>query len=382
MKERSLSHWPVFMMLTLSARLSAHVIVLPAVLDVSARDAWLCGLLAFAIVIPWLAVFLYGSVKRTNGIHIRAWLRTRATPFGAWLIVLPVMLELLLTSYQAYIETAVWTSTTFLPITPEIVVLIVLMALNVAAAYCGLRAIAYMSCLLLPVVVVLGDFVMSANMPHKDYSVLLPMLEHGWGGALHGTIYAASSLMEIFLFLFLQHYMKNRIRLWELVLFCVFIAVLMIGPTIGAITQFGPVEAEKLRYPAFSQWRLVSIGKYFEHVDFFAIFQWASGSFIRVTLGLVLIMELVPIRGKKGRLWFLAIAGAVYIVVSRLLASVMIQAELVMRAIFVVDLAIAFGVTAAIWLLSFKGVPKGGMLDDRTPQPAGAGEGSGTANNL
>ncbi|SFJ11853.1 hypothetical protein SAMN02799624_03333 [Paenibacillus sp. UNC496MF] len=66
MKERSFGHRPVFMMLTLSVGLSAHVIVLPAVLDVSARDARLCGLLAFAIVIPWLTVFLYGSVKRTN----------------------------------------------------------------------------------------------------------------------------------------------------------------------------------------------------------------------------------------------------------------------------------------------------------------------------
>ena len=166
--------------------------------------------------------------------------------------------------------------------------------------------------------------------------------------------------MELFLFLFLQHYMKSKIKLWQIIALSAFIMLLMLGPTIGAITEFGPVEAEKLRYPAFSQWRLVSIGKYFEHVDFFAIFQWMSGAFVRISLGLVLIMELIPLRGRKGRLWFVMLASVVYVTVAKLLAPRMIQAELVIRAVFLVDLAIAVLVTTTIWLLSFSGSRRGG----------------------
>lgn len=380
MKERSLGHWPVFMMMSLSVGLSSHVIVLPAVLDVSRRDAWMCSMLAFAAILPWLSVIISGTMKRTQQASIRVWLRTRMTPIGAWVLVVPILVFLLLTSLQSFAETTAWASATFLPLTPDLVVQSVLMILIAFAALSGLRAIAYMSCLLLPVVVVLGDFVMSANMPHKDYSNLLPMLEHGWGGPLRGMLYAISCAMEVFLFLFLQHYMKNSVKLWQLVAFCAFIMLLMLGPTIGAITEFGPIEAEKLRYPAFSQWRLVSIGKYFEHVDFFAIFQWMSGAFIRVALGLVLMMELIPIRKRKGRLWFIGVICVVYIVIVQQASPRMIKTEHVIELIFLVDLCIIVLVTTVIWLLSFSGKPKRRERDD-TEQQAPSDE-AGYANNL
>ena len=200
MKERSLSHWPIFMMLTLSVGLSSHVIVLPAVLDVSMRDAWMCSPLAFIVIVPWLSVFVYGTIKRTKQANVRMWLKKRVSPAGAWFIIAPIIVFLLLTSFQCYVETAAWTSATFLPLTPDFTVQTVLMSLIAFAALSGLRTIAYMSCLLLPVVVVLGDFVMSANMPHKDYNVLLPLLEHGWGGPFHGMIYAVSARWSCFCF--------------------------------------------------------------------------------------------------------------------------------------------------------------------------------------
>ncbi|QHW34098.1 GerAB/ArcD/ProY family transporter [Paenibacillus rhizovicinus] len=382
MKERALSQWPIFMMMTLSVGLSSHVVVLPTVMDVSMRDAWMCGILAFIVIVPWLTVFVYGTIKRTKQVNIRMWLKERMTPAGAWLVILPLIVFLLMSSFQSYIETTSWTSATFLPLTPDFVVQSVLMVMVAFAALSGLRTIAYMSCLLLPVVVILGDFVMSANMPDKDYTVLLPFLEHGWGRPLHGMIYAVSCSMELFLFIFLQHYMRNRIKLWQLITFSGFIALLMLGPTIGAITEFGPIEAEKLRYPAFSQWRLVSIGKYFEHVDFFAIFQWMSGAFIRISLGLIMIMELIPIRGRKGRLWFIILISVGYIAIAQVLSPRMINAEDVFRIVFLVDLAIGLFITTTIWLLSFSGLPKGREHDDNAQQAADFNDGAGASNNL
>ena len=43
---------------------------------------------------------------------------------------------------------------------------------------------------------------------------------------------------------------------------------LTLGPLIGAITEFGPNEATKQRYPAYEEWGLVTIGRYIEHLDF------------------------------------------------------------------------------------------------------------------
>ena len=59
---------------------------------------------------------------------------------------------------------------------------------------------------------------------------------------------------------------------------------LTMGPTIGAITEFGPIEAAKQRYPAYEEWGLGSIGRFIEHFDFLSIYQWLTGAFIRVGL--------------------------------------------------------------------------------------------------
>ncbi|RAP77804.1 GerAB/ArcD/ProY family transporter [Paenibacillus montanisoli] len=374
MNEKSLSFWPVFMMLTLSFGLSSHVLVLPTVLDVSGRDAWMCGIIAFAVVMPWTAVFVTGTMKRTKQIDLRQWLRKRLTPFGAWLLILPIIVLLLHTSFQTFITTTSWTSFTYLPQTPQVVVMICLMTLIGFASYSGLRAIAYLSCLLLPMVVILGDFVMSANMPYKDYAQLLPMLEHGWNKPLQGAVYAISCMTELWLLLFFQHHLSRPIKHWQLQLQLAFIALLMLGPTIGALTEFGPAEADKLLYPAFDQWRLVKIGKYIEHVDFFAIYQWLSGAVIRTSLGLTLVVELIPLRKPKARAIFILLISLLFIVTATyLLTNIRLSQALFFETAFIIELIIIIFVSTCIWLLSFTGVPKEGVLYENPKQGQDAG---------
>ncbi|SDX38800.1 GerAB/ArcD/ProY family transporter [Paenibacillus sp. CF384] len=378
MKEKSLGFWPVFMMLTLSVGLSSHVVLLPTVLEVSSRDAWMCGIIAFVVLIPWATVFITGTMKRTKQINLRQWLRTRLSPFGAWVLISPVIVLLLHTSFQSFLQTTSWTSSTYLPETPQLVVMICFMILIGFAVWNGLRAIAYMSCLLLPGVVFLGDFVMSVNMPNKNYALLLPMAEHGWGPPLHGAVYAVSCLMELFMLLFIQHFFSGVMKNWQLLLQLGFIMLLMLGPAVGAITEFGPEEADKLLYPAFAQWRLVSIGKYVEHVDFFAIYQWMSGAFVRISLGMALVLELIPLRKPKARLIFIVTLSLIYIVLGKILLGHLNAAQTIIQSTFIMDIGIVVFVTTWLWLLSFKGVPKEGGLDENAKQRAEAG----AANNL
>jgi hypothetical protein len=69
-----------------------------------------------------------------------------------------------------------------------------------------------------------------------------------------------------------------------------------VGPITGAIASFGAAEASIQRYPTFEQWKLVRFGNYIEHMDFFSIFQWLSGSFIRISLGLFIILDMLKLR--------------------------------------------------------------------------------------
>ncbi|SEM64686.1 GerAB/ArcD/ProY family transporter [Paenibacillus sp. OV219] len=380
-KSLELGFWPVFMMLTLSVGLSSHVLVLPTVLEVSGRDSWMCGLIAFAILLPWSIIFITGTMKRTKQVNIRKWLRTRVSPFGAWLIILPVIIVLLHSSFQTFVETVSWSASTYLPDTPLLVIMFSLLTLVGFAAYSGLRAIAYMSCLLLPTVVILGDFVMSANMPYKNYSLLLPMLEGGLGPPMHGTVYAISCMMELSALLFIQHHLRGRIKHWQIALQLAFIALLMLGPSIGALTEFGPAEADKLLYPAFAQWRLVTIGKYIEHVDFFAIYQWLSGAFVRISFGIVLAIELLQLRKPLTKGMFVAGICLVYMIAALFLLASVSAPEAIIQYAFVVEICVIVCVTTLIWLLSFKGVPKEGGADENS-KPKKSAEASGASNNL
>lgn len=131
------------------------------------------------------------------------------------------------------------------------------------------------------------------------------MLEDGWMPVWKGVMYVAAGYGEIILLLFMQQQMKTNISFMKLVLFGVVAASLSIGPTIGAITEFGPKEASQLRYPAFEQWRMVNLGSYLEHFDFLSVYQWLAGAFIRISLATALIPELFDITNKASRRWIL-----------------------------------------------------------------------------
>lgn len=293
---------PAIAILILSVGLVNHVISVPMLLGAAHRDAWMCVWVAMLILLPWTAIPLFGALKKMKQIPIDQWLLQRLHPVFVWLLITVFLADLLLIAYETLIVTSSWTATTYLPNTPTFVIEIVFLALCLFAASSGLRTIAYMSCLLLPLVVLLGDFVMSTNMPHKDYRYLLPMLENGISPVIQGANRAITAFSELFTLLFIQHHIKGTFKRWHLILLVLFLALLTFGPITGAISEFGPAEAENMRYPAFSQWRLVSIGRYLEHVDFFAVFQWLSGALIRLSLAIHIIAEFGPVRRLK-RKW-------------------------------------------------------------------------------
>ncbi len=56
--------------------------------------------------------------------------------------------------------------------------------------------------IVLSAVVVLGFFVAISNFQFKDFTLLKPILEHGFAPVLSGMIYPLSGLIEILLFNF------------------------------------------------------------------------------------------------------------------------------------------------------------------------------------
>ncbi len=125
------------------------------------------------------------------------------------------------------------------------------------------------------------------------------------------------SFAEVIMIFFLQHHIRTRITYVSLAVTVLLFLGLTLGPVMGAIVEFGADEAGKLRFPAYEQWRLLNIGRYVEHLDFFSVYQWFCGAFLRISLALFLILDVFRVKGKKAKAWVL---GGIFIAILIMMA--------------------------------------------------------------
>ncbi|WP_027087310.1 GerAB/ArcD/ProY family transporter [Cohnella panacarvi] len=291
-RSERLGIFPIYCIAMLGIGLMNHVMVLPMLLQVAKRSAWISVLLSVVPYLIWIAA-MHFIMKRLKQQALMPWLRNRFGPLSSRLMRIAFLIYLFFISGMTLKDTVTWTHGTYLPRTPEFVLSLTLMLLCFSASRLGIRAIAYVAGILLPFVVLFGDFVMSANLPRKNYKLLTPMLEDGLMPVLGGALYVGGGLAELVILLLIQHQLKKEVRYWSLAALGIFLIVLILGPVTGAIGEFGPVIAASLRYPAFEEWRLVKLGRYIQHIDFLSIYQWLSGAFVRISVAVFLMTEMI-----------------------------------------------------------------------------------------
>lgn len=299
---------PAFSIIILAVGLMNHVMVIPPLLSAAGRDSWVSVLAVIAPYLAWTGI-LYFIMRRTNQKPLLPWLREHYGAFVSLAFRLFFIVYLFFIIMMTVFDTTVWTHGSYLPRTPLFALSVSLVALCAFAAYSGMRAIAIASGFLLPFVIFFGDFVMSSNLPDKNYSLLTPVLEYGMQPLLRGCVFVGGGLVELILLLLFQHELKSKLRFWSMGVLSLFLVMLVFGPVTGAIAEFGPTEAAKLRYPAYEEWRLVTIGKYIQHVDFLSIYQWLAGAFARISMSMLLLAELLaPGKGKSKTVWLILLS--------------------------------------------------------------------------
>ncbi|MFD0672374.1 GerAB/ArcD/ProY family transporter [Cohnella sp. GCM10027633] len=296
--------------------LANHVIVNPMLLDASGRDAWLAVLAAGVPFLAWSGL-LFWFMKRSGQRRLLPWLSARTHPIAGWLFVAPLCAQMYMIGGMTTIHTTTWTLANYLPMTPKLLIVLSMAIVCAMPAIWGLRSIAVMSACLLPIVIALGYFVGFSNMRHKDFTLLVPIAEHGFGPIWGGMVYAGGGFVELVALLAMQHKIQAKLKLWKILLFAAISVYVMFGPVLGAITEFGPTEAMLQMESPYEQWRLVKLGEYVEHIDFFSIFQWMAGACVRVSLSVYLLVELLGARGRK-RLGIALGAIASYVVAGML----------------------------------------------------------------
>ncbi|MCQ6557287.1 GerAB/ArcD/ProY family transporter [Paenibacillus mendelii] len=316
-KHETISVLQASMIMITAAGILDHVIVIPMLLQSSGRDAWVSVLLAAILLLGWIPLVFF-VMKRSGQQHLFIWLKHRLGQVVAWFIILIILFELFMMCTMTIRDVSSWTNITFLPMTPNLVLVSSLALVSFYVVNSGIRSIAIVNGILLPFVVLLGFFVAIFNFPHKDYSLLFPLFEQGYEPVWKGMVYAGSGFAGMLYFVYMQHRLRSKMRLLPLLITGIILVELTLSPLTGAIAIFGPHEAARLRFPAYEEWRMVTFGHFLEHADFLSIYQWLVGSFTRISIGMFLIPDLLNMPKSKKRTGLLIVLFALMVAASQI----------------------------------------------------------------
>lgn len=298
------------MIIILSTGFMNHMTVFPFLLDQAGRDAWISVLVTIPPFLLWLGI-LYYIMRKTKQQSLTLLIQQRYGNLVFLLIVVPLMLILIVISFITLKDITDWISINFLRLTPRYIIAISIMLLCTITARVGIFSISLLSAFFLPFILLLGILVMTTNMSDRHYSWVLPMLQNGWGAVWKGSLYAAGGFVEILFVLLLQQHLKHQFKLWHLVMLGMFLVGLTIGPIFVVIMEFGPQSAAVQRYPTYELWRSVKVDSHLEHLGFLSIYQWISGTLIRIAFSLYLCVDVLNFKNKRasnGTLWVISFA--------------------------------------------------------------------------
>lgn len=281
----------------LSVGLFAHVEIIPTLLAVTKRDAWLSIILPLIFLPVWI-VAIYKMVSVLNKRSIIQLLTDHGNTFIYYILLAPLAVYLLINSFVTAKQIIFWSQLSYMQGFSSFTLALVLLIFCLICSESGLFSIGILSSILGPIVLVFGFFISFANLKKKHFELLFPMFSDGYLPVTKGVPLTSLPILELFIIFFLLPVIKKGVSRKQLFMVALFIIGLMLGPTIGAIVEFGPDQAAKYRFPAYEEWRLISIGRYFSHADFFAIYQWLAGGVIRISL-FVLIASQILSKGIK-----------------------------------------------------------------------------------
>ena len=293
--------------------LKNHVTILPHLLPASERDGWITVLISFFLILGW-CVILYYIHKATAQESIFKWVEMNVGKIPGKIFSISLSFLFVTLAAISLKEMVVWTKVSYLPVTPPIFEIILFTGLCFFLANTNIQTIAIVNTFVLTAVIVFGFFVAFTNIQFKDYSLLRPVLEHGWKPVFSGLIYPLSGLIEMIVLLFMQQKIHGPLKYKVFFFNALILTLLILGPLIGSITEFGPKEAARQKYPAFEQWGLVTLGRFIEHVDFLSIYQWLTGAFVRVSFLLFLALEVLSIKKKRNKTILLIMFSLVLII--------------------------------------------------------------------
>ncbi|WP_216829707.1 GerAB/ArcD/ProY family transporter [Alkalihalobacterium elongatum] len=302
----------IIFVLLLFIGISNHVLIIPHLLNIAKRDAWICVLISYVILLLWGKILSSIFKRNPERQPLQSWLHSKAGKWVSNIILLFFFFYILIIGFISFYDLIVSVKIYFLPMTPTAYLVIPFLFLCIWAAWTSLKTIVYTSALILPLVWALGHFVAITTMDKKNYSFLFPLFESDSVSIAHGVLIVLGGSIDILTLFLLQQYFNKPVSFLFISILITLLTGLVLGPTIGSIVSFGPSIAADLRFPAFEQWRLVELGEHISHVDALAVFQLLCGAVIRISLCFYLIGNIYKIRSIWRKRLFIVSTAVVY----------------------------------------------------------------------
>ncbi|GGB59469.1 hypothetical protein GCM10011409_41140 [Lentibacillus populi] len=278
-----LTKWETLFLLIMTLPVMGHVLILPIMLDVAGRDAWISVLLS----LPAAFAFAYAiyrlrlnhpdiTISEMFSLLLGKW-------FGRIIVVLFILYFLFLTvlSFSALVDVVF---IDFLPETPRMAILIWFLIFFFYAATKGIKRIALTAGVLALISLITGHTVTLMDTPKKEWSELQPLLEFGWSPALWGTLILISIWIELLLLLCVPIKNIHEKRLFLLWIIGILLNALMMTSTItGVVTIFGLGQADNFTYPATEIVRIINLG-FIDRFDIYGMILMTFGTYIRCSL--------------------------------------------------------------------------------------------------
>lgn len=301
----------IYILLIMSTGFMLHVFIVPSVLTSTHRDSWITVIASILPFIIWTSLVFYLYKKLKNEDVLSLMFKVLYKPL-AYILSTILVIYFLLTAFVTFRFTLIWANINYTQDIPSIVVVFLITLICFYAALKGIRTVSTIAFLILPPVVLFGFLVGIGNGKNKNYGLLFPIFEKGYHDFFHGFVYTCSGFFEIIFILFLNSFLKDKVKIKWLMIVSFILLMLILGPLTGAIMEFGPVEAEKMRNPVYEQWKLLTLGVNITRLDFLSIYQWLSGAFIRISLNLFIANYIINYSGRKK--WSLPILSLVLFV--------------------------------------------------------------------
>ena len=285
------SKWDTLFLFIMTLPIMGHVVILPIMLDVAGRDAWISILVSIPSAFA-LAYAIFRLRLRFPDLTIKEMLvRLLGKWFGSMVAIVLIVYFLFLT-IVTFVALVDLTNIAFLPETPRVVIIAWFLIFFTYAAAKGIKRIALTAGVLALIGMITGHTVTLMDSAKKDWSQLKPFLEYGLSPVLWGSLILISIWVELLFLLCipLKNIHEKRLFLfWSIGI--LLNALMMFSTLTGVITIFGLGQADNFLFPATEIVRIIELG-FIDRFDVYALILMTFGSYIRCSLYLRIAYEM------------------------------------------------------------------------------------------